>query len=36
MLHEAGAHDAAWFPAPELDVARAQLGDMAELRRSIG
>lgn len=36
LLHDAGAHDVAWFPAPELDVARAQLADILELRRSIG
>jgi len=31
MLADAGAHDISLFPAPELEVARAQIGDVVRL-----
>ncbi len=34
-LADAGAHDVALFPAPELDIARKQLADVARLRAAL-
>jgi 5,10-methylenetetrahydromethanopterin reductase len=34
-LADAGAHDVALFPAPELDIARRQLADVARLRAAV-